>query len=71
MVRQIHQPPTTGKLLDDIERLIPDGQERQTWLDTPNDMFGGATPRAVMESGMEGQQQMSDLLEAIKLGLTT
>ena len=71
MVKQLYQPPQTGELLADIELLIPDWQERQTWLDTPNDRFGGETPRAVMESGAAGRQQMSDLLEAIKLGMTT
>ncbi len=68
MSTQTYQPPTKDELVADINKIFP---EPQTWLDTPNDQLRGKKPKDLLAANADKRQQVSDLLEAIKLGMTT
>ncbi len=67
MAQLIADPPKKQALIDDINKLFSQPDE---WTDTPHELLGGRSPADLLDSA-EGRIILRDLLEAIKLGLTT
>lgn len=67
-MQQTYSPPTPAQIRRDAKDLFDDPEP---WLRTPNEQLGGRTPNEVMASGENGRERVRDLLEAIKLGITT
>jgi|GEM_PF-1023337 len=53
-------------ILDDIKKVFPDSSE---WLDMPNELLGGQTPRELI--GTERERELRYLLRGIEDGITT
>ena len=54
-------------LLAEIAEIV---QHPEFWLDTPNDRFGGQTPRTLLQSE-EGRAILQNLVQAVKHGMVT
>jgi uncharacterized protein (DUF2384 family) len=67
MAQILAEPPKKQALLDDINELF---DRPADWLAKPHDQLGGRKPSKLLES-VEGRILLRDLIEAIKLGMTT
>jgi hypothetical protein len=59
-------PNVKPDLLDDLRQLV---ENPEAWLERENDQLGGQAPNTLIATGQE--QQVRDLIEAIKHGMHT